>query len=145
MIFQNCAFFIIGSCLLVLNTRVVQVEFFQRRNRIISTAEKFPDSLSDLSQSTAGQESLDLPRGQVGEDGEVGQEGEDDEDLVGGESEAVHTQRLPLLAQVAVEPDGQVVTETQPGNAGQQPVAVVGTAQLQVGGHLEVLDVGHHR
>ena len=145
MIFQNCAFFIIGSRLLVLNARVIQVEFFQRRNRIISPAEKFPDSLSDLSQSTAGQESLDLPRGKVGEDGEVGQEGEDDEDLVGGESEAVHTQRLPGLAQVTVEPDSQVVQEAGQHYPGHQPVAVVATAQLQVGGHLEVLDVGHHR
>ena len=145
MIFYNGDILIVGSCLLALQAdAVIQVKFFHRRNRIISPAENFPDSLSGLSQATASQESLHLPSEQVSEDVEVGQQGESDEELVGGDSEAVLTQGVSRLAEVTVEPDSQVVQETGQHYPGHQPVAVVATAQVQVGGHLEVLDVGHH-
>ena len=57
-----------------------------------------------------------------------------------------HTQNLclGLVLEVAVEPGGQVDQEAEEQDTGQQPVATVGTAQVEVERHLEVLDVGHH-
>ena len=149
MIFQNFDILLTVCCFLELQLRtaVIQVKFFHRRNRIVSTAENFPDSPSYLSHhSTAVQEFLHLSREEVREDVEVGQEGEADEELVGGESQAVLTQPpVSRLAQLTGEPDSVVIQEAEHQHAGQEPVAVVAAAQVEVGGHLEVLNVRHHR
>ena len=148
MIFHNCDILQTVSCFLVvhLHTAVTQVNFFHRRNRIVSTAENFPDSPSQSHHSTAVQEFLHLSREEVQEDVEVGQEGEADEELVGGESQPVLTQPpVSRLTQLTREPDSVVIQEAEHQHAGQEPVAIVAAAQVEVGGHLEVLNVRHHR
>ena len=55
-----------------------------------------------------------------------------------------HTLGLCLVEEVAVKPGAQIDQEAEDQDTGQQPVATVGTAQVEVERHLEVVNVRHH-
>ena len=73
----------------------------------------------------------------------MGQDGQTDEELDGVEGLPIQTVLVSTAGKLTVERVGETDQEAEDQDTGQQPVAIVGAAQVEVERHLEVSDVGH--